>query len=454
MRSILPKTLSHLAENCPTPLYVVGGSVRDFLLGFTPKNGNRDWDICSPLTADEFAQIAQTNNFTVKSAFKNTGTLKLTDANGEEFEYSCFRSDKYVRGIHVPVEIYFTDNIELDARRRDFTANAVYYHIQKDTFVDPLGGIPAIQERRLTTVAPALKVFGEDGLRLMRLCRFSAQLGFTPDEECLNGATENSALILDVTPERIFTELNAILQADEKHGVKNGHYHGVSLLDKIGVLEKIIPELALGKGMAQRADFHKYDVLEHSLHAVLYAPQELRLAALLHDVGKPFCKLRDGNSFAHPEEGARLTAEILTRLKAPKKRIEETCALVALHMYDFDCKTKENKLRRFFAEHFILLEKLLTLKQADFSACTDDLSIAPTVQKWTALLNKLKQEHAPLILKDLAINGKDLLAINIPPQEISVRLKELLFHTVCFPKENTKERLLKLAVSLQKQGGR
>ena len=131
MRSILPKTLSHLAENCPTPLYVVGGSVRDFLLGFTPKNGNRDWDICSPLTADEFAQIAQTNNFTVKSAFKNTGTLKLTDANGEEFEYSCFRSDKYVRGIHVPVEIYFTDNIELDARRRDFTANAVYYHIQK-----------------------------------------------------------------------------------------------------------------------------------------------------------------------------------------------------------------------------------------------------------------------------------------------------------------------------------
>ena len=179
MRKILPKNLILLAEAVPKPLYVVGGSVRDYLAGFplsTP-----DWDICSPLSAEKFAELAKTHGFEVKSVYKNTGTVKVKDAEGVDYEYSCFRSDKYVRGTHVPVEIYFTDDITLDARRRDFTVNAVYYDVKSDNFVDPLGGIPAIQEKRLTTVAPAEKVFGEDGLRLMRLARQAAQLGFAPD---------------------------------------------------------------------------------------------------------------------------------------------------------------------------------------------------------------------------------------------------------------------------------
>ena len=453
MRNILPKSLSVLAENCPTPLYAVGGSVRDFLCGLQPRNGVRDWDICSPLPAETFVSIAKRSGFTVKAVYKNTGTVKLADDMGEDFEYSCFRSDKYVRGVHVPVEICFTDDIVLDAKRRDFTANAVYYHLQSHEFVDPLGGIPAIRERRLTTVAPAKKVFGEDGLRLMRLCRFAAQLAFTPDKECLEGAYENAALILDISPERIFQELSAILSADEKYGIPEGHFQGLVWLEKTGVLEKILPPLALGKGMAQRADFHKYDVLFHSLRAVLYAPKEVRLAALLHDVGKPFCKLRDGNSFAHPEEGERIAREILQNLKAPKKCTDEVCTLVALHMYDFDCKTKENKLRRFFAAHYEILENLLKLKQADFSACTDDLSVAPTVQKWGELLRKMQAEGAPFSIKQLAVNGKDLLDAGIPPAQISHVLQTLLHHAVCHPKENKKPRLIQLALANNREPG-
>ena len=262
------------------------------------------------------------------------------------------------------------------------------------------------------------------------------------------GATQNAALIRDISPERIFAELQAILHADEKYGVKNGHYQGLLLLEQTGVLKEILPELALGKGMSQRADFHKYDVLNHSLRAALYADKKVRLAALLHDVGKPFCTLRDGNSYAHPEEGERLTREILTRFKASKKLTDRTATLVAAHMYDFDCKTGENKLRRFFVAHYPYLDELLRLKQADFSACTDDTSPAPTCVKWRKLLDKMQAERAPMTLKSLAVSGKDLLEAGVSPARIAASLNALLMHAVVNPKENEKKRLLTLCKSL------
>lgn len=449
MKKLIPKSLLRLAEGCSKPLYLVGGSVRNYLAGFSCSN-RIDWDICSPMPLSEFLTAAEQAGFTVHSVFKNTGTVKLSDHLGEEYEYCSFRSDRYIRGTHVPVEIYFTDDIAIDARRRDFTANAVYFDMKQGEFVDPLNGISAIKEKRLTTVAPAEKVFGEDGLRLMRLARFAGTLGFSPDEECLLGAKNNAKLIRDITPERIYTELCAILFADTKYGVQNGHYKGLKILEETGVLAEILPELTLGKGVAQRADFHKYDVLEHSLRAVYYAEKSVRLAALLHDIGKPLCALRDGNFYAHPNEGAELAKSVLTRLKAPKNIIERIPALIEWHMYDLDCRASEQKVKRFFVNHYPILDELLKLKQADFSACMDDLSKAPTCARWEKLLQALKAENAPLTVKELALSGKDLLDAGISPPHISVLLQKLLLYTVCNPKENTKERLIKLAQSFDK----
>ena len=447
MQKILPPSLLRLANACNAPLYIVGGSVRDHLAGLTASTP-RDWDICSPTLAERFVEIARGAGFTVQAVYKNTGTVKLSDGENNDFEYSCFRSDKYIRGLHTPVEITFTTDITLDARRRDFTVNAIYYDIAKGAYADPLGGIADLREKRLSTVAPAEKVFGEDGLRLMRLARFSAQLGFRPDADCLQGATANAKLLRDVSPERIFAELTAILCADERYGVPNGHYIGLKVLDETRVLDEIFPALTRGRGMQQRADYHKYDVLEHSLRAASYAPQNLRLIALLHDLGKPFCKERDGNSYAHPEEGARLAVEALSWLKAPKRLLVQAETLIRLHMYDFDCQTGENKLRRFFATHGEILDDLLALKQADYSACTDDLSPAPTVEKWKRILQKMQAEGAPLTLKQLAVTGKDLLAIGIPAPEISKTLTKLLTHASVNPKDNQTSRLLFLARKL------
>lgn len=443
MREILPERLFSLAEQAETPLYVVGGSVRDHLAALTP-NANRDYDICAPMPAERFVTLAERTGLKIKATYKNTGTVKCTDGENE-YEYSCFRSDKYVRGVHAPVETTFTSDITLDARRRDFTVNAVYYDIKNDAYIDPLSGIPAVREKRLTTVAPAAKVFGEDGLRLMRLARQAAQLGFKPDKDCLDGATQNAALIQDVSPERIFAELSALLCADKKYGVVGGQYQGLKILDSTRVLDYILPELTAGRGMSQRADFHKYDVLEHSLRAVLYADERVRFAALLHDIGKPLCQARDHHVHAHPEEGERLAREVLRRLKAPKRLEEQTAKLVALHMYDFNCKTGENKLRRFFVAHAELLNELLLVKQADFSACTDDTSPAPTCTRWRALLQKMQKEKAPLRVKELALSGKDLLNAGIPAPRVAKLLQRLLLHAVCEPKDNRKERLIKLA---------
>ena len=452
MRAILPEKLKILAKACPSPLYVVGGSVRDYLAKLSPTI--HDWDICSPMLAEDFSLFAQQNGFTVQAVYKNTGTVKITDGE-TDYEYSCFRSDKYVRGNHVPVEIFFTEDITLDARRRDFTVNAIYYDVAKESYVDPLQGIPAVYEKRLTTVDKASKVFGEDGLRLMRLARQAAQLGFEPDEQCLIGATENAGLIQDISPERIFEELLTILTADGKCGVANAPYHGMQILSETGVLAYILPELAKGKGLTQRADFHKYDVLEHSLKALSYMEQQtkdvtLRLAALLHDVGKPTCMLRDGNAHGHPDEGEILAKDILTRLKAPKKMAQRVCWLVKNHMYDFDCKTGENKLRRFFVANYDMLEDLLLIKQTDFSACTDDTSTAPTCVKWKALLAKMQEEKVPFSLKALAVNGNDLLAEGLPAKNLATLLHALLMHTAVIPSDNVKPRLIRLAQGFNK----
>ena len=450
LKNLIPGPLLRLANACDKPLYLVGGSVRDTIAGLTPNNGAYDLDICSPMPFEEFLSLATTVGLKARSIFKNTGTVKLTDKYGNEYEYCSFRSDKYIRGTHVPVETFFTDDIELDARRRDFTANAVYYDIKRDTIVDPLDGVTAIKKKRLTTVADSEKVFGEDGLRLMRLARQAACLGFTPDTECLLGAKQNAILIDDISPERIFTELTHILSADEKYGQADGVYRGLKLLDETGVLARLIPDLTLGKGMTQRADFHKYDVLEHSLRAAAYADKQVRLACLLHDIGKPLCSLRDGNSYAHPKEGAALAKAVLQRFKAPKKDIQRIPALVEWHMYDLDCKTSEKKLRRFFVAHLDILEELLLVKQADFSACMDDFSIAPTVKRWEDLLDKMKAEGAPLRIKDLALTGKDILDLGITESKIATVLNALLTHAAVNPTDNNKQRLSTLALGFAK----
>jgi len=376
-----------------------------------------------------------------------------TEGREGKYEFSSFRSDRYVRGEHTPSEVYFTRDISLDARRRDFTCNAIYYDLKKGEIADPLDGTRAIEARRLTAVKEAESVFSEDGLRLMRLARFSAQLNFTPDEECVKAAKSNAALIEDIHPQRIYSELKGILLADGKLSYAQAPYRGLKILSEIGVLGHIIPELAEGENMAQRSDYHKYDVLEHSLRCVMYSPmrEELRLAALLHDVGKIPCMKSAGNCYNHEKAGVPIAENILSRLTVPQREIKEITFLVSEHMYDRDARTREGKLRRYIVKNWEYIPSLLALKQADYSACRDDLNKSVTVERWEELISRMKREGVPFSIKELDIDGREVISCGAEERYTAVILKELLLECAVCPRLNDKERLKARALNIYKR---
>lgn len=447
MIKVLPQKLISLSLALGKPLYVVGGACRDFLADLTPEGG-RDWDVCSAQSAEEVATVAEGLGFAVTAVYKNTGTVRLS-CEGENYEFTTFRTDKYVRGNHAPSEVFFTDDINSDARRRDFKCNAVYYDIRAEKFVDPLGGIGEIENKIISAVADPYKVFGEDGLRLMRLSRIAAQTGFTPTEDCMNGARANCALIEDIAAERVWEELDAILHADIKYGVAHAQYRGLKLLKDTKVLPRILPELSLGDGMEQRKDFHAHDVLEHTFRCVAYAPPEIRLAALLHDVGKPYCKINYGKFARHEDEGARIAEDICGRLRVSKRRTALACELVKLHMYDLSGGASENKVRKFMVAHLEILNELLALKQADYSACKDDTSVAPCVVKWKEIYAKMVAEGVPLTKKQLAVRGDDLIEAGISPAETAKTLNFLLGECAIGNVVNRRDKLIKYALARQ-----
>lgn len=445
MENFLPEKLKTLALRCPVPLYVVGGTCRDVLSGRAQPPF--DWDICAPCDAESLCRAAEESGFAVEAVYPNTGTVKLT-ADGNRFEYTSFRSDEYVRGKHRPERVYFTEDIGQDARRRDFKCNAVYYDIRSRSYVDPLGGREDIAAGRLTTVVSPEKVFGEDGLRLMRLCRIAAQTGWEPSAACMEGARRNAALVADISPERIWSELSLILRADARYGVPRAHYRGLKLMKETGCLPYILPELAAGDGLAQRSDYHSHDVLEHSLRCALYAPPEIRLAALLHDVGKPVCMKERGSAAGHETVGAEIAEAVCRRLRVPVKLTRETVRLTQLHMYDVDGAAREGKVRKFIVRNYDVLQKLLLLKQADYSACKDDTAPSPVVVKWKNIWAAMEREGVPFTLRRLALRGDDLAKAGVRPEEIGNVLKLLLEECALNARLNNRETLLRLALAV------
>ncbi len=443
MIKFLPKNLIALAKSLSQPLYVVGGFCRNFLIDQTISN---DIDLSSSVCIDEISEQLEQFGFKTVTEIKRTGTLIFFDGK-RTYEFTNFRKEEYVGGEHTPYKTTLTKDIFEDALRRDFKCNAVYYDIKNEKFVDPLGGIEDINNRILDTATDPKKVFCHDGLRLMRLARFVGELDFTPTEEVLLGANTYAENIKEISAERIFAELKKILVSDFRYpfSSKEGHYKGLKILEKTRVLDLILPELTEGRNMAQRADFHLYDVLEHSLRTVLYAEPSIRLSALLHDVGKPYCMNRDGCYHLHFKEGERIADDILRRLKADKKTREFVKFLVREHMVDLDLKMKEKKIRRYIVKNHKRFSSLMDIKQADFRASLEKHEIAPTVLKWQGIYCKMNLDGTPFSLKDLKISAQDLLELNFKEKEIGKELEKLFELAVENPEKNNYQALIKIA---------
>lgn len=440
MNLFFKDNLIKLASALPAPIYAVGGYVRNFLIN---KSLSDDIDLCGQLTVEEMATYLEEFEFYVVANYKRTGTVVFSDGQ-QKYEYTVTRSEKYLGGEHLPSETTFGVSIEKDALRRDFKCNAIYYNVKTGEIIDPLNGISDIKNKILDTVTSPEKVFCFDGLRLMRLARLAGELNFNPTKEVIDGAKKFADNIKDISAERIKDELKKILVSDSKYSFSNpkGHYDGLKILDEIGVLDIILPELTLGRDMSQRKDFHKYDVLEHSLRTVLYSDKKVRLSALLHDVGKPKAFIENGKYHGHASYGTPIAREILKRLKFDTKTIKEVCFLVENHMQDMEGNMKESKIRRFIVANYGYLNKLFCLMQADFMAGLDKTGKCQQVIRWQDIYEKMKLDGTPFDKKDLKITAKDLVELGFCGEEIGKTLDELFCLAVLSPEKNNYDRLI------------
>lgn len=436
MKINLPDSIIRLNELAQVPVYVVGGYVRNHFAGITKPT---DIDLAGPAIAEA---LGVSRKFYTKVVNYKLGTAILSH-NDEAYEYTPFRTEKYNEGgQHTPSEVRFTTDLKADALRRDFTCNSIYYDITNDEIIDPLGGIKDIEKKLLRSYNPQ-KIFASDGLRILRMVRLAVELGFKIDGETAKCAQANAHLLRDISAERRRDELDKILVADCKYGVEGAHYRGLRLLRQLGLFKYLIPQLEDGAGLMQNPKYHKYDVLEHISRTVMYAPPEIRLAALMHDVGKPYCVSKFGNMHGHEKVSANIVRYTLGEygLKYPNTVIDEVEWLCANHMYDMARNTKIAKLRIFCATNFDRIDKLVALMKADDKARgMEDSEELPNriAQAKQAIID----DGAPLSLSELKLDGSVLIREGIQPVKIGELLKELWRACVIEPRLNNEEWLL------------
>lgn len=429
--------LAHVLWDVGFAVYCVGGCVRDSLL----KRPVSDIDICSALTPNEM--IEQCNKIGVSCQLKceRTGTV-LIELDGTEYEHTTFRTESYGKGGgHSPNEVKFTCELEKDAFRRDFSVNAIYYDIAQGRLIDPTGGINDIEKRVLrTTTKDPKEILDDDGLRLLRLVRFAHLLGFSVDTRTFECARENAALLEDVSFERKRDELIRILMLDDV-------YLALCCMDELGLWQYVVPELVECRGMAQRPDHHRYDVMHHIFHTVesMTVDVELRFAALLHDVGKPPCKKETGKQYLHDKYSERLAEVILKRLKMSSSSIERICFVVANHMFDLREQAKDETVRRRFCLWGVArVEDIIAIREADVRGSGIETDFV--ARHWRSVLHDMLEEGAPFSLGELDITGKDIMeATGLSPcKQVGDIQRQLLMHCAVHPKDNNKAILTKL----------
>jgi len=439
-------------------LYLVGGCVRNHLLQLPLS----DIDICGTASPAEALELALHAGYSAAIRSCELGTLDIS-IDQRRAEYTPFRVDSYpYGGAHRPKCVHFTQDMSLDARRRDFTVNALYQNIESGELLDPLSGMDDLKTHTLRSCcADANQTLKDDGLRILRMVRFCGELGFSPNDALLEACHNFSQNLLALSPSRIYGEWKRICLCDLKYpsfqSTLNKPYHAVELLHRSGALRELMPVLYEGKGLSQNKTYHLYDVFDHNLHSFSSAPPDvvLRTAALLHDIGKPYCAklLNNGHMHGHPEKGVEFSRPILQSLGLPIRLQGEILRLIERHMFDLDNKAKDSTIRiRFATWGFDFAEKLIQMRQSDIQGS----GLPPkdsTVEKWKRILFEMRLEGAIDDPHLLAVDGDDIMeACQIKSGSRVGRIKQLLFERCAVsPKMNTRDMLLREAILIHRQ---
>jgi tRNA nucleotidyltransferase/poly(A) polymerase len=432
---------------------LVGGAVRDMLRG----KKSHDWDLATnapPAEVTEIFRKAQPRSTVIPTGIKH-GTVTVL-YRGRSMEITTYRTEADYTDGRRPDQVSYAASIEVDLSRRDFTMNAIALRLPKGEKIDPFGGGTDIKAGIIRCVGNPAERFAEDGLRPLRAVRFAAQLSFNLEPETLaaiSGALETSA---KVSAERVRDEIEKIIASDKPS-------RAFVLMEQSGLLKLFLPELAACRGIDQKG-FHRFDVLEHSLLACDYAaekqyPQDVRIAALLHDIGKVPTRKLDTSGinaggiwtfYQHETESEKMTRNILTRLRYPNVCIDSVCHLVKEHMFHYTDEWGDAAIRRFIVRvGEDNLAKVYQLRRADAYATA---AVEPPPDFLLPLARRVEKalgESHAFSLKDLAVSGKDLIALGIKPgKTLGIILNELLETVLDDPAQNTREALLKIAEKL------
>ena len=429
------KKIISMLEESGFEAFVVGGCVRDSLLGKEPT----DYDITTSALPEETKEVFK-NEHVIETGIKH-GTVTVL-MEGEPFEITTFRIDENYLDNRRPEKVLFTRSLEEDLARRDFTINAMAYS-EKTGIIDVFGGVSDLEHGIIKTVGEADTRFNEDALRIMRVLRFSSVLGFEIEEKTAFSVFKNRKLLKNISAERIFSELKKLICGKDAQKVLFEHCEAVF---------EIIPELSVLKGFDQHHFRHHLDAFEHTLAVLENVPPvpELRLAALFHDIGKPFCQSFDengtGHYYGHAQKSAEIAETVLRRLKADSETIKTVCELVRRHENRFEPTPKSVKrlLGKIGTE---LFEKLLVLMEADEMGKREEFRLSKSVfEEFRIIEKEIIGKNECFMLKDLAINGKDLISEGFEPgKKIGEVLETLLEKVIEGEVKNEKAELLFIA---------
>jgi len=422
---------------------LVGGSVRDLIL----EREIEDWDIATDATPEEVAALFERT--TLLHARHGTTQVRVGD---RAFEVTTYRVDgPYSDGRH-PDFVRFSSDLSEDLARRDFTINAMAYDPIRGEFIDPFGGLGDLEGKILRTVGDPDQRFREDALRLLRAARFVAHLELTVDAATHRALAREAKGIDRIAGERIREEILKILKADRPSVA-------IEILRECGILARILPELQAGFRVPQN-EFHAYDVYDHSLAACDHSPRDkplVRLAALLHDVGKVPCREeRDERVtfYGHERIGARMVESRLRRLRFPNRELRHVTHLIDQHMFHYEEEWSDSAVRRFIARVGVdSLGDLFDLRVADSMAKGPNEDPPEDLGELKKRIDDEIAKENAFTIRDLAVTGNDLKKrLNIDEGPLVGRLLGMLLQHVLEDGEaNRRETLMKRAEALLRE---
>lgn len=425
--------------------HIVGGCVRDLLLGRAPK----DWDVATDATPEEIQKIFP------ESVYENTfGTVGVKTASDDPklkiVEVTTFRIEGRYTDKRHPDEVKFAKTLEEDLSRRDFTVNAIAMDIEGE-IVDPFGGARDLAKKIIRTAGDPDARFGEDALRLMRAVRLAVDLDFEIEEAARAAAQRISPRLNEIAAERVRDELTKIIMAARAAD-------GISLLEELGLLRYVMPELREGIGVTQNKH-HVYTVFEHSVKSLEYVARQpdtslvVRLAALLHDVAKPRAKGGDGPNatfYNHDIVGGKMAKKMLERLRFSSDVADQVSHLVRYHMFYYNVgDVSDAGVRRFVRRvgpEYI--EDLLKVREGDRIGSGVPKAVPYKLRHLLFMVEKVK--HDPLAPKMLVLRGDELMRIlDIPPgPRVGQILGALLEEVLDDPSRNNRDYLTARAKAL------